>query len=246
MTVKAPKKIKEMDIEAVQRRIKKMLDARETYMKNINNHHVRLMKGNAKTGVSCWTVSLIPIVDCPNCSGCKGLCYDIRNDCIYPSVIESRALNSAIHKLDQARFWREISDQIRENFVTELRINVGGDLNDKDFEYLAVVAAINPATDILFFTKNYDGINKYLDTYSFPENVHPILSVWKGMKIDNRHNLPESHLLYADGSTTAPEFGAKLCTGNCSECHFHKVNGNDDKSGCWGLKKGEHVVFPAH
>ena len=92
---------------------------------------------------------------------------------------------------------------------------------------------------ILFFTKNYKGINKFLDNNSFPSNVRPIMSAWENMEMDNPHNLPNSHVLYEDGRTTAPEYGAVYCGGNCSECAFKG-------EGCWNLKNGEHVVFMAH
>lgn len=225
--------------EAIERRINKILAERTIRMANIKEQHVRLQRGNRKTGSNCWTVSLAPIIDCINCSGCSGQCYDIRNDVIYPQVIEDRARNSAIHKMDPQRYWSEISNQIRENFVMELRINVGGDLTDDDFKYIRALGKVHPNTMILFFTKNYDGINKFLDNDSFTSNVHPIMSAWEGMEMDNRHNLPCSHVLYEDGRTTAPEYGAIYCGGNCSECAF---NGE----GCWTLKNGEHVIFKAH
>ena len=225
--------------EAIKRRIDKILAEREIRKANIDNEHVKLMKGNRKTGVNCWTVSLAPIIDCVNCSGCKDGCYDVRNDLIYPQVIADRAKNSAIHMMAPDRYWSEINDQIKENFVTELRINVGGDLTDNDFEYIKVLGEENPRTMILFFTKNYKGINKFLDKDNFPKNVHPIMSAWEGMDMDNPHNLPCSHVLYEDGRTTAPEYGAVYCGGNCSECAF---NGD----GCWNLKNGEHVIFRAH
>jgi hypothetical protein len=57
--------------------------------------------------------------------------------------------------------------------------------------------------------------------------------------MDNRHNLPVSHVLYADGRTTAPKFGSYYCGGNCSECNYKG-------EGCWILKRGESVIFPAH
>lgn len=225
--------------EAIQRRIQKLMEERTAMMDAISDIHVKLQRGNRKTGANCWTVSLAPIIDCVNCSGCKGQCYDIRNDVIYTPVIKDRAKNSAIHKIDPERYWNEIDMQIKANFVTELRINVGGDLTNDDFAYVAELGKRNPRTKILFFTKNYDGINKYLDNNEFPENVHPIMSAWEGMEMDNRHNLPCSHVLYEDGRTTAPEYGAYLCTHNCSECAF-------DLKGCWTLKNGEHVVFQAH
>ena len=140
---------------------------------------------------------------------------------------------------DPKRFWDEIDAQVKANYVTELRINVGGDLTDDDFAYIAELGKRNPKTLILFFTKNYEGINAFLDECEFPENVSPIMSAWKNTKMENPHNLPCSHVLWEDGSTTAPEFGAYFCTGNCSECAFQE-------RGCWTLKHGEHVVFKAH
>lgn len=225
--------------EAIENRINKILAERTIRMANIEEQHVKLQRGNRKTGANCWTVSLAPIIDCVNCSGCSGQCYDIRNDVIYPQVIADRAKNSAIHKADPKRYWDEINMQIKANFVTELRINVGGDLTDEDFAYVAELGKKNPRTMILFFTKNYKGINKYLDNNSFPENVAAIMSAWEGMEMDNPHNLPCSHVLYEDGKTTAPEYGAVYCGGNCSECAF---NGD----GCWNLNNGEHVIFRAH
>lgn len=225
--------------EAIENRIKKLIEKRNEMINVIDDVHVKLQRGNRKTGANCYTVSLAPIIDCVNCSGCMGQCYDIRNDVIYPSVIIDRARNSAIHKMQPDRYWSEINQQIKANFVTELRLNVGGDLTDNDFEYVKVLGEENPKTMILFFTKNYDGINKFLDNDSFPKNVKPIMSAWEGMEMDNPHNLPCSHVLYEDGRTTAPEYGAYLCTHNCSECAF-------EGRGCWTLRSGEHVVFQAH
>ena len=224
---------------AIEKRIKKILAEREEIMKAIDNYHVKLQQGNRKTGTNCWTVSLAPIIDCANCSGCRGQCYDIRNDIIYPSVVTDRARNSAIHLMQPDRYWSEIDMQIKANFVRELRLNVGGDLSDNDCAYVKVLGEENPQTMILFFTKNYKGINKFLEKNEFPENVHPIMSAWEGMEMDNSNNLPCSHVLYEDGRTTAPAYGAVYCGGNCSECAFKG-------EGCWNLKKGEHVIFRAH
>ena len=92
---------------------------------------------------------------------------------------------------------------------------------------------------ILFFTKAYEDLNVFLDNNEFPSNVKKIMSVWKDTPIENKHNVPVSHVLWEDGSTTAPEYGAVFCGGNCSECAF---NGD----GCWNLKDGESVVFRVH
>lgn len=230
---------KNMSFEAIMRRVKKMIEIRERYLKDIDNVHIKLQKGNTKTGQNCWTVSLIPIADCPNCTKCKYACYDICNVCFQPAVQNDRAKNSALHKADPKRFWEEVDMQVKANFVTELRINVGGDLSDDDFAYVAELGRKNPRTMILFFTKNYKGINKFLEDNEFPENVKTLMSAWEGMEMENPHHLPCSHVLWEDGTTTAPQYGGYFCTGNCSECAFWE-------RGCWTLKKGEHVVFQAH
>lgn len=225
--------------EVIKKRVGKLRLAQELALQNIDNLHVKLQPGNKKTGANCWTVSLLPIIDCVNCNKCQWECYDIIHDMIYKQCINDRARNSAIHKADRKRFWNEVDMQIKANYVTELRINVGGDLQYEDFKYITEIGRNNRRTKILFFTKNYKGINKYLEDNFFPENVHPIMSAWSGVKMDNPHNLPCSHVLFEDGKTTAPEYGAYYCKGNCSECGFKE-------EGCWKLKEGQHVIFKVH
>ena len=226
--------------EAFKRRVSKLLSTRDEMLKEVDKLHLKLQPGNTKTGRNCYTVSLLPVVDCgENCRECKKDCYDLRNDMIYSTVINDRAKNSAIHKADPERYWREIDLQISANYVELLRINVGGDMTDDDFGYLNLVALHNPRTRFLFFTKNYEGINRYLDNNKFESNVIPILSAWKNTEMKNPHNLPVSHVLYPDGKTTAPTYGAYYCGGNCSRCAFYE-------EGCWTLQKGEHVIFKAH
>lgn len=235
-----PKKIKNMKLSNIQKRVNIMLKLRKEFEKDIENIHVRLMEGNTKTGKTVYTVSLIPIADCcENCKECMKECYDIINVCFQSSVQSVRAVNSAIHRLDIERFWREVSEQIKEKAARALRINVGGDITMEDVPFINQIAKENPKCDILFFTKNYEAVNNYLDNNEFEGNVYCIFSAWKNTPMNNRHNLPTSHVLYCNGETTAPEFGSYYCGGNCSKCNY-----NDE--GCFGLKKGESVIFPAH
>lgn len=231
---------KQLSKEAYKKRLNDIRNVRKEMTKrDIDSLHVKLQRGNSKTGANCYTVSLLPVIDCANCKQCSRDCYDVKSDMIYKTVKEDRARNSVIHEKDPRRFWREIGLQIQANFVEYLRLNVGGDLNDYDFYWVSALAENNPKCHILFFTKNYSGINKFLEKDSFPSNVHPIMSAWKGMEIDNPNQLPESHVLYENGETTAPEYGAYYCKGNCSECAY-------EGEGCWNLKKGESVIFKYH
>lgn len=225
--------------EGYKRRVSTLTKARKEALKTASTMHVKLQRGNTKTGQNCWTVSLMPVIDCGNCKQCGHNCYDLKADLIYPAVIADRAKNSAIHKIDPERYWNEIDAQVKANFVTQLRINVGGDLSNDDFAYVAKLGRQNKNTMILFFTKNYKGINAFLEHHRFPKNVRPIMSHWEGLPMENPHRLPESHLVYDDGRTTGPEFGGYYCGGNCTEC---AIKGE----GCWTLRRGEHVLFHAH
>ena len=235
-----PKKIKNMKEKAIMGRVQKMIALRNEYEKDIENVHVRLQQGNSKTGKNVYTVSLIPIADCShNCKECKKECYDVINVCFQPVVQNDRARNSAIHHLDIKRFWEEVSYGIKYNCVQALRLNIGGDITAEDLPFINKIAKENPKCDILFFTKSYEAINDFLDLNRFEPNVHCIMSAWKDTPMENKHNLPTSHVLYVDGSTTAPDYGSYYCKGNCAHCHYNE-------EGCFKLKKNESVIFPAH
>lgn len=234
------KEIKKMSMEVIMGRVQKMVNLRNEYIKDIDNVHVKLQQGNSKTGRSVYTVSLIPIADCGhNCKECKKQCYDVINVCFQPKVQNDRARNSALHKVDPERFWNEVSYGIKYNCISTIRINVGGDVNAADLPLINKIAKENPKCDFLFFTKSYEEVNEFLNNNTFEPNVHCIMSAWENTEMKNPHNLPVSHVLYADGRTTAPEYGSYYCGGNCAHCKY-----NDE--GCWTLKNGESVIFPAH
>lgn len=242
MAMKKPKNINDIDKELAKSRLADIRAKKKYWLAHLDDPdcHVRLQNGNTKTGHLSKTVSNAPVIDCPNCKECKKKCYDLRNDCCYETVRNDRARNSAIHQADIARFWREVEEAVKAEFVIFLRINVGGDLRYEDYDYIKGMAERCPRTTFQFFTKNTpDLIRWYDEGNSFPDNVKKLVSKWPGMDIPNPYGWPEAHVLWKDGSTTAPEFGAYFCQGNCSACFFNE-------EGCPSLKNGEHVVFNAH
>lgn len=120
------------------------------------------------------------------------------------------------------------------------RYHVSGDIPDNVyFAHMVEIAQRNPHCEILCFTKKYDIVNDHLDFGGkIPPNLHVVFSAWDDIKMINPHNLPEAHVIYRDGSTTARE-DAKLCGGNCSECAT-------TDGGCWNLHNGEQIVFKEH
>lgn len=232
------KDIKPIKIEAMKTRLAKMINARENFAKDLENLHVFISSGNRKTGFSVPSVSLIPVADCGNCASCSRLCYDLRNDCIYNGVIESRAKNSAIAHEDLDRYFSEIGAAcVAYRFF---RWHIGGDILHRPyFDGMIKTALNNPHCKFLAFTKRYDIVNAFIaEGGEIPENFQVIFSAWPGAELVNPYNMPVSSPLFVDGSHAAG-VDPVSCPGDCSNC---AVMG----SGCWTLKRGQGVVFAAH
>lgn len=237
MGVKKAKNIGKISEQNFTKRMKEMVDKKNEYIKVVDTLHVYIAKGNSKTGEFVPSVSLIPVYNCLNCAQCRELCYDLRNDCCYPGCRDKRSVNAAILEADPSRYFKEISEAAKE--FSFFRWHIGGDI--VSYEYLMgmiMVATQNPHCEFLAFTKSFDIVNTYLDKYNLPKNLHIIFSAWVGLEMDNRHNLPTSNPLFFDGRTTAHD-GAVYCSGNCSDCA-------KTGTGCWTMKNGDEVIFPAH
>lgn len=82
-------------------------------------------------------------------------------------------------------------------------------------------------------------VNEYLNCGgTIPENLHVVFSGWRGLVMNNPYSMPEAHVRYRDGTTTAGA-DAIECVGNCTECAM--IDG-----GCWSLSNGCQVVFNEH
>lgn len=235
--MKQPKKNISMSGDAIRSRLRSMFEEKERISKNISDYHVQISPGNTKTGNTVASVSLIPIAYCPNSKECKSQCYDIRNDCRHNGVKNARARNTAIWEIEPQRYFNEVSWSVK--FVKYFRWHIGGDIVNMEYlKGMVRVAEENQHCTFLAFTKNYSVVNDYLSKCDIPENLKIIFSRWPGLPCENPFSLPEAHILFADGVTTADE-RTKPCGGNCSECAV-------TDSGCWTLKSGESVSFPAH
>ena len=120
------------------------------------------------------------------------------------------------------------------------RFHVSGDIPDNVyFAHMIEVAERNPHCEILCFTKKYNLVNDHIGLGGkIPKNLHMVFSAWAGLEMSNPFSLPEAHVRYRDGTTTA-KLGAKECGGNCTECLL-------TEDGCWTLVSGEQVVFNEH
>lgn len=196
---------------------------------------VRISSGNTKLG-SIPSVSLPAIKTCRVCD-CHKKCYAHKLERIRKTVAAAYAHNLSVLQSDPETYWREVEASIM--MTRFFRFHVSGDIPDEDYFYHMVeVAGRNPHCEILCFTKKFEIVNRFMNEHALPVNFHVIFSAWRGLEMNNPFSLPEAHVRYKDGTTTAAD-GAVECPGNCTECA-------QTDGGCWSLKNGEQVVFNEH
>ena len=186
---------------------------------------------------SIQSVSLPSVVTCRKCD-CQKKCYARKLERLRPSVREAYANNLEVLKNEPDTYWREVEAAIMTSRY--FRFHVAGDIVDASyFKHLIDVSRRNRHCEILCFTKKYEIVNDELFRgTAIPKNLHLIFSGWRGLAMNNPFHLPEAHVKYRDGSTTASP-KAKPCGGNCTECAI-------TDGGCWTLDYGEQVVFNEH
>lgn len=197
---------------------------------------VKISKGNSKLG-AIPSVSLPSIKTCRNCA-CQEKCYAQKLERLRPAVRNAYQHNLEVWIKDPETYWREVEASIMMSRF--FRFHVSGDI--PSFKYLVNMVEIarrQPHCEILCFTKKYNLVNELIEQGGeLPGNLHMIFSGWVGLEMANPFSLPEAHVRYRDGYTTARE-GAIECSGNCTECAL-------TEGGCWSLQKGQQVVFNEH
>lgn len=198
---------------------------------------LKVSKGNSKMG-SITSVSLPSILTCVKDCDCQNKCYAHKIERLRPTVKKSYESNLTLLNSSPEIYWREVEASIMMNRY--FRFHVSGDIPDNVyFAHMVEIADRNKHCEILCFTKKYNIINDYLELGGkLPPNLHIVFSAWRGYKMNNPFLLPEAHVRYKDGYTTASK-SAKECAGNCARCVT-------TDGGCWSLKQGEQVVFNEH
>lgn len=197
---------------------------------------VKISNGNSKMG-KIPSVSLPAGLTCRCDCECNKKCYAKRLERLRPAVRKAYQSNYDLLINNPETYWREVEASIMMSRF--FRFHVSGDITDEIYlVHMIEIATRNPHCEILCFTKRYEIVNKVLLEWVKPENLHLILSGWKGLDMFNPFDLPEAHVRYKDGTTTARE-DAIECTGNCARCAI-------TDGGCWTLQRGEQVVFNEH
>ena len=197
---------------------------------------VKISQGNSKLG-QIPSVSLPAVETCRECE-CSKKCYARRLERLRPSVRNAYRHNLEVLKNEPETFWREVEASIMMSRF--FRFHVSGDIPTEDYlENMVTVAARNSHCEILCFTKRYETVNDFIRKNGrLPGNLHMVFSGWVGLDMVNPFLLPEAHVRYKNGSTTA-RGDAIECRGNCTECAT-------TDAGCWNLQKGQQVVFNEH
>ena len=191
--------------------------------------------GNKKMG-AIPSVSLPPVITCPQGAPCAAKCYAAKLCRIYSNVRAAYQNNLDLLNDDWGGYWAQLRAAA---LVTKyFRFHVSGDIpNAGYFKEMVITARQIPGTQFLAFTKRYDFVNKYIEVFgSLPDNLHIIFSEWGNHKPNNPHGLPTAAVIFKG---TEPADNWKICGGNCQECACRGV-------GCWELKHGETIAFYEH
>lgn len=197
---------------------------------------VKISKGNSKLG-AIPSVSLPSVKTCRQCA-CREKCYAQKLERIRSSVRSAYQHNLEVLVNEPTTYWREVEASVMMSRF--FRFHVSGDIPTAEYlENMVAIAGRNSHCEILCFTKRYEMVNEFIQQNGeLPSNLHMIFSGWVGLEMVNPFSLPEAHVRYRDGSTTARE-DAVECGGNCTECAL-------TEGGCWNLQKGQQVVFNEH
>lgn len=202
---------------------------------------VSISKGNVKMG-AIPSVSLPPIKTCCADCPCAVKCYAAKICRLRPNVRKCYEMNLDLLLSDPCKYWVDVRKAV--SVTRYFRFHVSGDIVDDLYFYdMVLTAEMNPKTEILAFTKQYDIVNRYLDGHGgkLPENLHVIFSLWDpawNVRVKNPYNLPMSAVIFKGAEHTA-EYFDKICPGNCFECACKGM-------GCWALEHGETIAFYEH
>ena len=196
--------------------------------------------GNSKTG-ELPSFSLPPFVACLKNLPCYPDCY--ANNHVYRINKQPHACYDdnwyTLHK-NPDLIWKTIEATVMLNLA--FRWHVSGEIVDMDYlQHMVDIAKRNPHCQMICFTKKYALVNDWMTINGpLPDNLHMIYSAWRGLQMNNPYHMPECHLIYKDGTTTANEDKVSfVCKGGCDQCcreHKH----------CFALKKDEQILINEH
>lgn len=198
-------------------------------------YNVKISAGNMKLGTIA-NLSLTPGVSCSECAKKTCLvsgCYACKAYRQYKNVRAAWDRNTDMAINDLPTMEKELNEYFGcVNSPRYFRVHVGGDFITAEYAAMwARVAANNPGTRFLAFTKQWDNVRGV----DFPANFSLVLSAWEGVEIPADLSAKYSTAFCVNTPEKIPA-GALECPGNCSTCGV-----------CWELsKRGINVAFLKH
>ena len=158
-----------------------------------------ISKGNRKIG-DIPNTSFPPVITCRKDAPCAtDGCYALKFYRMYPSTHKAWDDNWNLYNEDPGTYW----ERLYAAFATTryFRYFVSGDIPDIGYGRAMVTAAIlNPKTEFLCFTKQYEIMNEVRrqvdeERVAWPENLHILYSGWEGLEPDNPYGFPETAVI---------------------------------------------------
>lgn len=209
--------------------------------------------GNSKTG-RCGNYNVPVELTCNHqcecyktgkCYACSG-CYNfISNQTLYSENLKFYRDST----LDV--FVKAITEYIKKNNLDKFRYFTCGDIPDgKFFVAMIEIARINPTVEFWAYTKKYNIVNTYCNTYgveSIPENLTIIFSHWLNddgtyFPMNNPYNFPTSEFIPL-GKEYLIESVTHVCP--CSDPTKKATCATCDHP-CYRLKHGESMALLEH
>ena len=200
-----------------------------------HNQFVSISKGNRKLG-SIMNVSTTPGKCCVQGIPCaSGGCYALKAMRLYPGTRAAWGRNEGLAKQDPDSYFTQIAAEVSKTKPPLFRWHVAGDILSSDYlGAMCRIAAANPGTNFLAFTKAFEIVNRYGDHEAIPANLVIVFSAWPGMTFLNPHGHRVAWM--QDGTETRVPEEAISCPGNCESCGM-----------CYELASlGRDVVFHKH
>ena len=181
-----------------------------------HNQQISISNGNRKLG-GVMNISMPPRTCCPAGVPCGDKCYARKAVRLYPHTREAWARNGRIAKRHPDSYFLQIAARVAKAKPRLFRWHVAGDILCEDYlRGMCSIAAENPNTHFLAFSKAFDIVNGYEDQQTIPGNLVIIFSAWPRMKFDNPHNHRIAWM--QDGTEPRVPVDAIECPGNCETC----------------------------
>ena len=199
------------------------------------NQRVSISRGNTKLG-GIMNISTVPRRCCPEGAPCAtDGCYALKAFRMYPATRKAWAKNEPIARRQLDSYFAQIAARVAKSRPRLFRWHVAGDILSADYLCgMCRIAAENPHTRFLAFTKAFDTVNSYEDREAVPGNLVIVFSAWPGIQFANPHGHRGAWM--QDGTELRVPKDALLCPGGCEHCGM-----------CFELPRlGVDVVFHKH